>query len=222
MTAHRLGNILPFTENRLGDALRICGDNVKLQDLLNPCFEDIKIAINVLTDFKKFATAGRINLAHIDEVNSILKQIETLLKLDFKDIEIQARYLGQEVSSRIRVDFDAIKIVFFNLLANSKDEKPKDLEVNIRSAFPSDSDLRTCGFQPRGNFIKIVYEDNGPGIPYKEKQKLFEAFFTHKPGSSGLGLAIVYRIIEQHGGMIFEDGTYNQGARFNIVLPLVV
>lgn len=220
MAAHRLGNILPFTENRLNDSLRICGDNTELQNLLKSCYEDVRIAINVLGDFKRFAAAGRINLSHVDDINNIMKQIETLLKADFKDVNIQTSYLKQHIP-HVRVDFDAIKMVFLNLLSNTGDAKPENPDATIRTELPSDSELKICGLRPNRNFIKIVYEDNGPGIPDKEKKEVFEAFFTHKAGSSGLGLAIVHRIIEQHGGKIFEDGVYNQGVRFNIILPSV-
>ncbi|MDI6752544.1 MAG: GAF domain-containing sensor histidine kinase [bacterium] len=221
MAAHRLGNILPFTENRLSDALKACSDS-NLQSLLESCQEDIKIAINVLSDFKNFAAAGKINLPCLDNVNSTLKQIDELLKPDFKDIEIQTDYLEQGVIPSIWVDFETIKLVFVNLLVNTKDAKPKNPKVKIWAGFPSDIELTACGLRSKGNFIKIVYEDNGPGIPDEDKEKVFEAFFTRKPRSSGLGLAIVRKIIEQHGGKIFEDGRYNHGVRFNIVLPSVV
>ena len=220
MAAHRLGNILPFTENRLNDSLRICGDNTELQNLLKSCYEDVRMAIHVLGDFKRFAAAGRINLSYMDDINNIMEQIVTLLKADFKDVNIQTIYLKQQVPY-VRVDFDAIKMVFLNLLSNTGDAKPENPNVTIRTELPSDSELKICGLRPNRNFIKIVYEDNGPGIPDKEKKEVFEAFFTHKAGSSGLGLAIVHRIIEQHGGKIFEDGVYNQGVRFNIILPSV-
>ncbi|MFH0773870.1 MAG: GAF domain-containing protein [bacterium] len=186
MTAHRLGNILPFTENRFDDALKIPIDNIKLQRLLKSCHEDMKVAINVLSDFKKFATAGRINLTCIDDVNNTMKQIETLLKTDFKDVEIQTIYLKQEIIPRIRMDFEAIKIVFHNFVTNTKEAQPKSPEIKIWAGASSDSELNRCGLRPKGNFIKIVYEDNGPGIPDDEKEKIFEPFVTHKTGNSGL------------------------------------
>lgn len=221
MTAHRLGNILPFTENRLKEIQKLNKDNISLQKLLESCDEDIKIAINVIKDFKGFATAGKISLSYVDNVNNVLKQIDPLLKTNFKDVKILTAYLEQKVIPYIQVDLDAIKIVFFNLLTNTKDVNPKNPIMKIWVGIPSDEDLKNCGLPLYGNFVKIVYEDNGPGIPGEEKEKIFEAFFTHKPGNTGLGLAIVKRIIIQHGGIIFEDGEYNKGVRFNIILPII-
>ncbi|MCP4349852.1 MAG: GAF domain-containing sensor histidine kinase [Desulfobacterales bacterium] len=221
MAAHRLGNILPFTENRIKDALKACGKR-NLQNLLLSCQEDMRTAINVLSDFKMFATVGRINLTSVDDVNNTLKRIVTMLKDDFKDINIHTSYLKRNIIPRIRIDFDNIKIVFSSLLVNTMDAKSKNHNVDILVEIPSDSELEKCGLRPKGNYIKFVYKDNGPGISDEDKEKIFEAFHTNKPGNSGLGLAIVRRSIEQHGGAIFEDGKCNQGVRFNILFPLIV
>ncbi|MBW2570095.1 MAG: GAF domain-containing sensor histidine kinase [Deltaproteobacteria bacterium] len=220
MAAHQLGNILPFTENRIKEALNICIDNDHLQILLSTCQEDMRAAINVLHDFLGFAAVGSINLSDAEDVNHILNRLETTLKADFKDIDIHTTYLEIEPIPRIRIDFDNIKIVFSSLLVNTIDAGTENRMVEISLHSPSDDELRKCGLRPKGNFIKFFYKDNGPGIPDEEKEKIFEVFFTTKQGSSGLGLAIVRRSIEQHGGKIFEDGKRNQGVRFNIFLPL--
>ncbi|MCP4137914.1 MAG: HAMP domain-containing histidine kinase [bacterium] len=49
---------------------------------------------------------------------------------------------------------------------------------------------------------------------------MFEAFHTSKSGHTGLGLAFVRQIVEQHGGKVFEDGNFQKGVRFNIILPI--
>lgn len=222
MAAHRLGNILPFTQSRIKEALKGCNKNQDLQDLLASCHDDMRTAINVLRDFKGFATAGRINLNHLDNVNNILKWIEAQLKEDFKNVKIDTTYLNQRIIPRIRIDLDNIKIVFSTLVVNTIEAKSNNYTVEILVETPLDSELKECGLRPKGNFIKFVYKDNGPGIPDKEKEKIFEAFFTHKAGSSGLGLAIVRRCIEQHGGKTYENGKHKHGAQFNIILPLVL
>jgi two-component system sensor histidine kinase AtoS len=51
------------------------------------------------------------------------------------------------------------------------------------------------------------------------KPRLFEAFFSTRPGGSGLGLAIVKQIVENHGGRIRETGTPGKGGRFEVELP---
>ena len=72
---------------------------------------------------------------------------------------------------------------------------------------------------PQGRKVVVSVEDSGPGVPAESKDRIFEAFFSTRPGGSGLGLAIVRQIIENHGGRIRETGTPGAGARFEIELP---
>ena len=63
------------------------------------------------------------------------------------------------------------------------------------------------------------FEDNGPGIPPEEVPLLFQPFHSTKAGGNGLGLALVHRIVEAHGGEIRVEGRPGIGAAFTLVLP---
>ena len=63
--------------------------------------------------------------------------------------------------------------------------------------------------------------DNGPGIPQEKIETIFEPYVTTKPKGTGLGLAIVKKIIEEHGGAIWVDTAYNDGAGFIFRLPAI-
>lgn len=68
--------------------------------------------------------------------------------------------------------------------------------------------------------VRIVVQDNGPGIPRHVRDKLFDPFVTaNKSGGTGLGLAIVRKIVEEHGGTVSVESKVGQGARFVIDLP---
>jgi signal transduction histidine kinase len=69
-------------------------------------------------------------------------------------------------------------------------------------------------------YILIHFKDNGVGVPIENKDKIFDAFFTTRDQGTGLGLALVRRIIEGHGGAIREVGFPKKGADFEIYLPL--
>ena len=70
-----------------------------------------------------------------------------------------------------------------------------------------------------GAAIEIEVGDTGPGIPEAYRPRLFQPFFTRKPGGTGLGLAIAKRIVEDHGGRIELSSASGAGARFRIRLP---
>ncbi len=73
-----------------------------------------------------------------------------------------------------------------------------------------------------GNKILISVRDNGPGIPKKILDKIFQPFFTTKPTGqgTGLGLSLSYDIIKAHGGELKVETEEGEGAIFIIQLPL--
>jgi len=71
-----------------------------------------------------------------------------------------------------------------------------------------------------GPRIHIVVKDTGPGIPTELKSRIFDPFFSQRPGGTGLGLAIVKQIVANHAGTIRETGRPREGARFEIELPV--
>ncbi|MDF1779874.1 MAG: ATP-binding protein [Alcanivoracaceae bacterium] len=103
--------------------------------------------------------------------------------------------------------------VFVNLLSNAADANPDRQPVTIRGSLQEQE-------------VTLEVEDHGQGIPVELRETLFEPFVTSKaPGrGTGLGLALVYSIIEDHGGSIRVESPVadGQGTRFTITLPAYV
>jgi len=71
------------------------------------------------------------------------------------------------------------------------------------------------------NLIKILFQDNGCGIPPENLNKVFTTFFTTKGHTgTGLGLSICYGIINQHGGKIEVESEVDKGSIFSIIFPV--
>ncbi|HCR75893.1 MAG TPA: two-component system sensor histidine kinase AtoS, partial [Chryseobacterium sp.] len=70
-------------------------------------------------------------------------------------------------------------------------------------------------------YIKITFADNGCGIPFDKKTIIFRPFERSYIHGTGLGLAFCENIIEEHGGKIRENGKVNEGANFEIFLPII-
>jgi signal transduction histidine kinase len=68
--------------------------------------------------------------------------------------------------------------------------------------------------------IMISVSDTGPGIPPEDRWRIFQPFYSRKPGGTGLGLAIAQSIVSAHGGRIDVDSQPQQGSRFTICLPV--
>jgi len=69
--------------------------------------------------------------------------------------------------------------------------------------------------------LLVSITDSGPGLPAKEPERVFEAFFTTKPHGTGTGLSISRRIIESHGSRLWASANSGPGATFCFTLPAV-
>jgi two-component system, cell cycle sensor histidine kinase and response regulator CckA len=124
----------------------------------------------------------------------------------------------------VMADPGQLQQVVLNLAVNARDAMPEggrmrflSREIEIR---PEDA-LRFPELAP-GAYLSLYVEDSGSGIPKDLQARIFEPFFTTKgPGKgSGMGLAMVYGILRQHGGSIRVESEPGAGARFGIFLPL--
>lgn len=96
-----------------------------------------------------------------------------------------------------------------------------NLFKNALQAMPEGGLLRVQTRKGPGlNEVSIRVEDEGLGIAEKHLDKVFQPFFTTKPGGTGLGLAMCARIVEAHGGHISVANVTPHGARFTLVLPV--
>ena len=81
----------------------------------------------------------------------------------------------------------------------------------------------TCTLRDESNAeyvrVSVVVEDDGPGIPSEMQPRLFQPFQSTKAGGTGLGLALVHRVVEGHGGRISVGERSGGGASFTLVLP---
>ena len=92
-----------------------------------------------------------------------------------------------------------------------------------QAADPAIVEIEIAGFERDGvEWVRIVCQDRGPGIPAKFKPMIFEDFFSRKSrehAGTGLGLWYVRRVADAHGGSVEEIGLPGAGARFVIELP---
>jgi signal transduction histidine kinase len=151
------------------------------------------------------------------DIRMVIEQAALLLKkaIDKKNIKIVKRY--QEVPE-VRGDESLLLMAFLNLFRNSLDFLPSGGEIAI-----SLSDQEKFRLGPQGKpqqCVRIEIADNGPGIAKEHLSRVFEPFFTTRHEGIGLGLSMVHRVIEEHGGKIVLDSQLGKGATFTIHLPL--
>ena len=120
----------------------------------------------------------------------------------------------------IRGAGDLLHRAVFNLVLNGAQWAGSGGEVRL-SLDPVRSDLLSPSLGALG-MIRLTVTDSGPGVPEEIVEHIFDPFFTRRPGGSGLGLALVQRAVEAHGGAIFVDNApapSGLGATFTLYLP---
>jgi signal transduction histidine kinase len=105
------------------------------------------------------------------------------------------------------VDRDLLKQAVLNLVLNAVEAMPSGGQIRL--------DLMR-----RAEMAEIIVADTGNGIPLENRQKIFQLFFTTRPGGSGIGLASTFRIVQLHNGSIDFTSEVGRGTTFRIELPL--
>jgi signal transduction histidine kinase len=165
---------------------------------------------HVVTEFLKFARP--LNLA--DEKVSLHPLIERVVA------EIAEGVPGVPITTtgefgEVSGDDALLRQAILNLARNAAEaasDNPAGGHVNIRGEIDQSGPLHGQ---------RICISDNGPGIPADALNKIFMPFFTTKPNGTGLGLAVVQKIIVQHGGTIEARNQPLGGAEFIVWLPFV-
>jgi signal transduction histidine kinase len=109
--------------------------------------------------------------------------------------------------TRLRIDPEQLAQVFLNLLVNAADHAPPASELVMESA------------QLAGGGWRFRIVNAGPAIPPDVLPRVFEMFYSTKPGGTGIGLALCQRIVEEHGGTIGIESSPEAGTAVTITLP---
>jgi PAS domain S-box-containing protein len=135
---------------------------------------------------------------------------------------------GNPINCKRKVLADPIQIhqIILNLFVNAvqaMDEKG-DISVTINYVtYEKDIPSERAGLTP-GNYSYFTVADNGPGIDPETIKKIFDPFFTTKSVElgTGMGLSVVFGIIENHGGKIFVESVLNSGTIFHLYFPITM
>lgn len=151
-------------------------------------------------------------------VNDLLQDFEWEIKSRNANVHVDPLPTMEVIPGQIRQ-------VFQNLLTNalkfSKDTQYPEIHIKAERV---DEKSFTAESDPQGQYCRIVFQDNGIGFDPKFSDKIFEIFqrLNQREGAqgTGIGLAIVKKVIDTHNGIITVESHENQGAKFIIVLPV--
>ncbi|HET7826287.1 MAG TPA: response regulator, partial [Anaeromyxobacter sp.] len=169
-----------------------------------------------------FARRGKLLTAPLD-VHAVVGEVTRLLD---RTLDKRIRIVERLEAPRSVVVGDAGQLhqVVLNLALNARDAMPDGGELAVETSIV-DADERWCERHPGaapGEHLALTVADTGHGIPRELQGRIFEPFFTTKaPGrGTGMGLAMVYGIARNHGGVVEVASEVGGGSRFTVYLPL--
>ena len=162
---------------------------------------------DILDDFLRFA--GRMELVRKPtELNGMLEELVDFFSPQAQLQRVQLRLRHSDGPLIVAADERLLKQAVLNLMINSLQAMPESGGEIILSARQIDGCAR----------LDVI--DTGAGMDQEKMRRIFDAYFSTKPGGTGLGLAIARRIVQEHGGQISVNSEPGKGSDFTISLPL--
>jgi signal transduction histidine kinase len=206
---HKIGEL---NEKQAKAVQIIYRNEKKLESLVENILDIYKFDMGIIKLDRK-----ELPILHL--FNNVINDLKT-------GIEEKQATIMTEINTTVQkvvCDEKRIEQVLCNLIKNSLDFIPNNSGKIILKV---EELKKTDNVQiPGEKHLVFSVEDNGPGVPVDKMNKLFHKFYqidtalTRKYGGTGLGLVICRDIIEAHGGKIWIDKEYNQGAAFRFAIP---
>ena len=168
--------------------------------------EEIERIDNIVKGLMDFARPTTLNLAEQPLVPT-LQAVLSLMEANLTHHQIRLVLEFAPDLPDLQFDSDKIKQAFMNVVLNAMEAMPQGGTLSVTTFKLEDG-------------ISIKVTDTGDGIPEADIEHLFEPFFSRKDKGTGLGLANVKRILEEHGGTVEIENALNEGATVSMWLPI--
>jgi len=153
-------------------------------------------------------------------LNELVQQMRDMLqRLIGEDIDLAVTF--DSSPCQVKADESQLSQVIMNLVVNARDAMPTGGKLAIETRFVAQENIGFRGGRPGCCYAVLVVRDTGHGMDPDTIAHIFEPFFTTKEAckGTGLGLATVYGIVQQHGGWIDVSSELNSGTVFSVFLP---
>lgn len=220
--AHDFNNLLTVIGGYANMALRTLSPDDSLRREIGRILDATERAAALTRQLLVFSRRASwqpttVNLNQV--IENFLKMLERMIGEDVRTVVQLAPDLRP-----VLADPGQIEQVLMNLAVNARDAMPTGGQLLIATANTrlEHTDVLQMGTDLRpGDYVQLTIADDGVGMDEETRQHVFEPFFTTKPAGkgTGLGLAVVFGIVAQHGGCIAVDSQRGEGTIFRIYLP---
>jgi two-component system cell cycle sensor histidine kinase/response regulator CckA len=218
-TAHEFNNLLMGIQGNASLMLLDIDSNHPHYKRLKNIEKSVQSGAEFTEQLLGFAMGGKYEVRPTD-LNEIIETTSTMFGRTKKDIKIHEEY--QEDIWPVELDQSQIKQALLNLYVNAGQAMPGggELRVQTKNVTLDESFVEPHQVTP-GNYVRISITDTGVGMDEITQRRIFDPFFTTKDmgRGTGLGLASVYGIIKNHGGIITVSSKKGEGTTFTLFLP---
>jgi len=200
---HELRNPLSVIESSLFILKGRTGTDERAAKHIDRILEQINIANDIISKLLDMVRERPLHRQNI-RVEEVLTSAASSVKWPS---HVRFQHSGIADLPPIAADAGQLRQVFLNLFINAVDASPPQGEVLVSG-------------KRDGETVEVSVEDSGPGVDETIRGRLFEPLVTDKINGIGLGLALVKRIVERHGGTIKYEHRAARGARFVVRLPI--
>lgn len=201
------------TRAPVGAVLRLDGPDESTPEVngarehLDVIASEIKRLDEVITGFVRFIRPEELQL-HPVRVPLLIAEVIALVEPDARRSGIACRADTPDGLPELRADPALVRQALLNLALNACQAMPEGGKLTMGARVEKDRRLA------------LTVEDTGAGISAATLDRIFDLYYTTKPEGSGIGLSIVYRIVQLHGGEIEVQSTEGRGTTFRLLLPL--
>ena len=178
-----------------------------LTQSLNVARQEIERLDSIIQQFLGAIRPARLNVQP-ENINALVQESVAFLENEIRDRNILVEQELRSDLPLLEVDRNQLKQAFYNVIKNAFQAMQQDGLLRIRTDVEDD-------------WVEITFADTGGGISQESMSKIFEPYFTTKASGTGLGLLIVRRIVQEHGGEIDLVSDEGKGLVFTIRLPIL-
>jgi PAS domain S-box-containing protein len=168
---------------------------------------EIRRLDRVVQGFLKFMRPQELTLKPVD-LNAVLQSVGALLEAESQSHGVRFVLDLDAALPAVSADEELLRQAFINILQNAVQAMSQGGAVRIRT--------RAEGL----DWVRVVVTDQGVGIAAEDLDKIFKLYYTSKPGGSGIGLSVVYRILQLHDGTVEAKSQAGRGTAMIVRLPV--
>jgi PAS domain S-box-containing protein len=211
VVAHEVRNPLAVIFNAVSSLRRAVNTSGDVGQLLDILSEESDRLNRMVSDLLDFARPRDLRLEPTDVSGVIQESVDAAAQFPSDGMRVTFDAQIEPGLPSVRLDRRLIRQALVNVAVNAIQAMPRGGTVRVRAS------RERVGDQER---VRIDLTDDGPGIPPEISARIFEPFFTTKAQGTGLGLAVVKRIVDEHQGEVEVHSQSGHGATFTFRLPL--